>query len=130
MNYLAHAYLSFKHPGILAGNMISDFVKGKKRYDYPLPVQQGISLHREIDRFTDTHVATRGAKEIFREAYRLYSAALVDVLYDHFLAADETEFNEESLDLFAKDTYHSLDQFADIFPEKFNKMYPFMKKQN
>jgi acyl carrier protein phosphodiesterase len=30
MNYLAHAYLSFGEPDILAGNMISDFVKGKK----------------------------------------------------------------------------------------------------
>ena len=31
MNYLAHAYLSFGDPDILAGNMISDFVKGKKK---------------------------------------------------------------------------------------------------
>lgn len=30
MNYLAHAYLSFDEPEILVGNMISDFVKGKK----------------------------------------------------------------------------------------------------
>ena len=30
MNYLAHAYLSFGDPGILTGNMISDFVKGKR----------------------------------------------------------------------------------------------------
>jgi len=30
MNYLAHAYLSFDHEEILVGNLISDFVKGKK----------------------------------------------------------------------------------------------------
>ncbi len=35
MNYLAHAYLSFNDPDVLAGNMISDFVKGKKKFDYP-----------------------------------------------------------------------------------------------
>jgi len=130
MNYLAHACLSFQHPGILAGNMISDFVKGKKKYDYPQPVQYGITLHREIDQFTDTHAATREAKEIFRPAYRLYCASLLDVVLDHFLATDETEFNEESLDRFSKNTYQSLDQFTDHFPERFSTMYPFMKNQN
>lgn len=130
MNYLAHAFLSFQHPGILTGNMISDFVKGKKRYDYPQPIQLGIGLHREIDRFTDTHPATREAKEIFRPAYRLYSASLLDVVLDHFLAVDETEFNEESLAVFAKDTYNTLDQFSEYFPEPFGLMYPYMKNHN
>ncbi len=41
MNYLAHAYLSFGDPDILAGNMISDFVKGKKKFDYPGPDTNG-----------------------------------------------------------------------------------------
>ena len=31
VNYLAHAYLSFGDPEILTGNLISDFVKGKKK---------------------------------------------------------------------------------------------------
>ena len=35
MNYLAHAYLSSGDPSIPAGNMISDYVKGKKKFDYP-----------------------------------------------------------------------------------------------
>ena len=65
MNYLAHAYLSFNKPGILAGNMISDFVKGKRKYDYPEEIQHGIAVHREIDRFTDAHSITKEAKEIF-----------------------------------------------------------------
>ena len=30
MNYLAHAYLSFGYSELLVGNLISDFVKGKK----------------------------------------------------------------------------------------------------
>jgi acyl carrier protein phosphodiesterase len=77
--------------------MISDFVKGKKKFDYPVPIQKGIALHRTIDSFTDQHEATKEAKEIFRPAYRLYSGAFVDVVYDHFLATDMAEFSEESL---------------------------------
>jgi len=130
MNYLAHAYLSFGRPGILVGNMISDHVKGKKKYDYPEQIQQGISVHREIDGFTDMHEATKEAKEIFRPAYRLYAGSLMDVIYDHFLALDENEFTDESLKAFTINTYAMLDQFTDHFPEKFNRMYPYMKAQN
>ena len=49
MNYLAHAYLSFNDPDILIGNMISDHVKGKKKFDLPEKIQRGITLHRNID---------------------------------------------------------------------------------
>ena len=130
MNYLAHAYLSFGRPGILVGNMISDFVKGKRKYDYPEQIQQGIAVHREIDRFTDTHQATKEAKEVFRPAYRLYAGSLMDVIYDHFLALDENEFTDESLKAFTTNTYAILDQFTGHFPEKFNVMYPYMKAHN
>lgn len=130
MNYLAHAYLSFGRPGILVGNMISDYVKGKKKYDFPEQIQQGIAVHREIDQFTDTHPATKEAKEIFRPAYRLYAGSLMDVIYDHFLALDENEFTNESLKTFTINTYSMLDKFTDHFPEKFTRMYPYMKAQN
>lgn len=130
MNYLAHAYLSFADPDILTGNMISDFVKGKTRFDYSPGIQQGISLHRAIDRFTDEHEATKTAKEIFRPAYRLYSGALVDVVYDHFLAADEKIFSDNELKAFAGTVYAALDLYFPILPEKFRLMFPFMKRQN
>lgn len=130
MNYLAHAYLSFNRPGILTGNMISDFVKGRKKYDYSKEIQQGIALHRAIDSFTDGHFATKEAKDIFRPVYRLYAGAFIDVVYDHFLALDENEFTDERLERFTKHTYDILDQYADQFPEKFRAMYPYMKAQN
>jgi acyl carrier protein phosphodiesterase len=110
--------------------MISDFVKGKKKFDYPSEVQQGIELHRAIDQFTDTHIATREAKQVFRAHYRLYSGAFTDVVYDHFLANDESEFTEESLFAFSRDTYAALDRQEAWMPDRFAHMYPFMKQQN
>ena len=130
MNYLAHAYFSFNHAEILAGNMISDFVKGKKKYDYPPGIQKGIALHREIDEFTDAHKATRLAKEIFRPDYRLYSGAFVDVVYDFFLANDADVFTEASLFDFTQTTYLLLEQNNKWFPEKFAGMFPYMKSQD
>ncbi len=110
--------------------MISDYVKGKKQLDYPTGIQQGIRLHRYIDEFTDNHAATREAKEIFRPAYRLYSGAIVDVVYDHFLAADETEFTENTLHSFSQQVYQTLHHHEAHFPERFNRMFPYMKEQN
>ncbi|MEI9807172.1 MAG: ACP phosphodiesterase [Bacteroidota bacterium] len=130
MNYLAHAYLSFNNPPILVGNLISDFVKGKKKFDYPAVIQQGITLHRLIDSFTDEHEATKEAKEIFRPHYRLYSGAFVDVLYDHFLATDENEFPGNSLFDFSNEVYAALDNYRQWMPEGFAGMFPYMKKQN
>jgi len=130
MNYLAHAYLSFGDPEILMGNMISDFVKGKKKFDYPTGIQKGIMLHRHIDTFTDTHEATKEAKEIFRPHYRLYSGAFVDVVYDHFLAIDAAEFDEQSLFDLSQQVYSSLDKQAKWLPERFAGMFPYMKEQN
>ena len=131
MNFLAHAYLSFNDPAILAGNMFSDFVKGKKKFDYPLSIQKGIQLHRKIDEFTDDHLANRELKLIFKPAYGLYASPIMDVLYDHFLATDESIFpNAAVLYEFSQQVYLGLDQNAHLFPEKFARMYPYMKSQN
>lgn len=131
MNYLAHAYLSYGHPGLLAGNMISDFVKGRARFDFPPEVRAGIELHRRIDDFTDTHPATRNAKEFFRPHYRLYSGPIVDVVYDHFLANDAAAFADAAgLDAFAQETYRLLARYARWFPPRFARMFPYMQEQN
>ena len=130
MNFLAHAYLSFNHPQILVGNMISDFVKGKKKFDYPEGVQKGITLHRAIDTFTDDHPSTKEAKRFFKEAVGLYSGAFVDVAYDHFLANDENEFNDSSLHEFCSRTYKALHDQQSILPAPFLQILPFMMSQN
>lgn len=130
MNYLAHAYLSFRQPELLVGNMISDHVKGKKKFDYSAGIQKGIELHRLIDSFTDEHEATKEAKEIFRPHYRLYAGAFVDVVYDHYLAIDPTIFTKDSLEEFAADTYTMLEPYSAVFPERFARMFPYMQTQN
>jgi acyl carrier protein phosphodiesterase len=158
VNYLAHAYLSFSIPEIAVGNLISDFVKGKKKLEYPETIQKGISLHRAIDTFTDAHEITRQAKVFFRPDYGLYSGALTDVVYDHFLANDPREFPGEGattgnsfnrnignigggqdnptltsgagLAAFAERTYEQLAPFQPLFPERFGRMFPYMRSQN
>lgn len=131
MNYLAHAYLSFDDPGILVGNLVSDFVKGKSKFTYAPGIQKGIALHRAIDQFTDDHPITRTAKSFFRPAYRLYSGAFVDVVYDHFLALDTGRFSVyNGLEAFSKIVYRTLEDNYAQLPAIFQKIFPFMKTQN
>lgn len=130
MNYLAHAYLSFNQPAIVVGNLISDYVKGKKQFDYPDDIRRGIVLHRSIDTFTDEHPVTKRAKDIFRPYYRLYSGAFIDVVFDHFLANDKQQFTENSLYQFSQEVYAILDSYQGHLPEPFRQIFPYMKKYN
>ncbi len=130
MNFLAHAYLSFNISDILVGNMISDFVKGRKKFDYSTGIQQGIHLHRQIDTFTDEHEATKEAIRYLKPAVGLYAGAFVDVAFDHFLANDANEFSDDSLQSHAQMTYGLLDNYNGLLPDPFQQMFPYMKLQN
>lgn len=131
MNFLAHAYLSFNDPEILVGNMISDFVKGKNKFTYSGGIQNGIMLHRAIDKFTDDHDATKAAKLFFKPAYRLYAGAFVDVVYDHFLATDKKIFfSNAELEIFCDHVYQVLGENFSVLPPVFKNIFPYMKTQN
>lgn len=130
MNYLAHAYLSYNEPQILVGNMISDFVKGKQKFGYPVSIQKGIQLHRDIDAFTDAHPATAKAKEFFRPDYRLYSGPIMDVVYDHFLASDASVFSDDSLHLLTTNSYRILEMNTVHLPPHFLTVLTYMKAEN
>lgn len=130
MNFLAHSYLSFGYREVLVGNMISDFVKGRKQYDFSADIQKGIRLHRDIDGFTDDHEATREAKAFLKPAVALYAGAFIDVVYDHFLANDTNEFADATLQVHASKTYEVLEKYQDVLPPRFSQMLPFMITQN
>jgi acyl carrier protein phosphodiesterase len=130
VNYLAHAYLSFGNPDILLGNMISDFVKGRKKFDYPARIQAGITLHRKIDAYTDEHPATRQAKELLKAAAGPYAGSFVDIVYDHFLALDTYEFENERLSEFTQETYRQIEKLEIWIPEKYLPFFFYMRTQD
>ena len=111
--------------------MISDFVKGKKQYDFSPGIQKGIRLHRAIDTFTDAHPATKQLKEFFRPDYRLYAGAFTDVAYDHFLANDKIEFpSTAALQAFSASVYAIMDEHFEVLPAGFQRLYPYMRSQD
>jgi acyl carrier protein phosphodiesterase len=129
VNYLAHAYLSFGDAEVLTGNMISDFVKGKKKFDYPDRILAGINLHRVIDEYTDGHPVNKTVSKIFKPAYGLYSGALLDVVYDHFVALDLAAL-PGSFEDYTHAIYKDLEKHQLLFPAVFNNIFPYMKQHN
>ena len=94
MNFLAHIYLSGDNEELKIGNFIADSVKGKQYLEYPPGIIDGIVLHRAIDTFTDTHpIVSRSVERLF-ERYGHYSRVIVDILYDHFLAANWKDYSD------------------------------------
>ena len=88
MNYLAHIFLSGIDYQLQVGNFIGDFVKGNHYHKYPVRIKNGILLHREIDSFTDTHPVVRETVALLRPSFGRYSAIIVDMYFDYFLAMD------------------------------------------
>jgi acyl carrier protein phosphodiesterase len=117
MNFLAHVYLSgTEQPALLTGNFIGDFVKGKELEQYPEAVQQGIRLHRAIDSYTDGHpLVLQGKKRLFPK-YRHYGRVLVDLYYDHLLAANFERYSAEPLLPYTLGVYAQLQAHRPLIP--------------
>ncbi|MGC6403302.1 MAG: ACP phosphodiesterase [Flavobacteriaceae bacterium] len=130
MNYLAHIYLSGDDPGVQIGNFIADGVKGNHYLDYPLDWQKGILLHRSIDGFTDGHpIFKKHARQLF-PVHRHYSRVIVDLFYDHFLAANWPQFSTQSLAVFSQRFYQLLTIHQSQLPERFGPLVGAMQKHN
>ncbi len=86
MNYLGHL-LVLPDAGLLTlGNLLGDFFKGRTDLIAHPDLRLGVTLHREIDRFTDAHPIVLQSKARIGDSRRRVSGALVDIFYDHFLA--------------------------------------------
>ena len=55
MNYLAHSYLSYQKTDLIIGNFIADSIRGNRFDGLTDGIIKGITLHRKIDVFTDSH---------------------------------------------------------------------------
>ncbi len=130
MNFLAHIYLSGETELVTIGNFVADGIRGNKYKLYPLEVQIGIQLHREIDTFTDAHPIFRQSTKRLHKGYGHYSGVIVDILYDHFLAKNWKAYSDIPLAEYIADFYKSLNRNIDVIPERFKKLTPIMIEGN
>ncbi len=130
MNFLAHAHLSGNDEDIMFGNLIADSVKGDASQKYTGNILKGITLHRLIDTFTDNHPVHKRSRDLVREDYGKYSGIVVDLFYDHFLAANWSHFSDEHLKSFTARIYRMLTKRFFMLPPRTKRILPFMIGQD
>lgn len=131
MNYLAHLYLSFDIEEIIVGNFIGDAVKGKSYLNYRQGIQNGIMLHRKIDKFTDEHNISKQISKLFMPEYRKYSGIVVDIIYDYYLCQNWNKYNKTAdLQSFIKNIHQILLKNYNILPTKMKSFLPIMIAKN
>jgi len=118
MNYLAHIHLSGEDEDLMIGNFIADSIKNMPLDYFETGVQRGILLHRHIDEFTDSHLIFKRSKGRLFEKYRHYAAVLVDMFYDHMLAANWKDYADIPLSVYSRSRYKMLnDRVEDLQPK-------------
>jgi len=130
MNFLAHLYLSGDSDEIRIGNFIGDSVKGKYFDNFPKGIQQGISLHRKIDYYTDNHKVVKRSIVRLRPYLGKYAGVAIDMFYDHFLAANWEQYSSEKLDEFIQSSYKIMNDNMEFLPDRTKHMLPHMIADN
>ncbi len=130
MNHLAHAYFSDNNDEWLIGGYIADDVKGRAFNTYTKGIQQGILLHRAIDKFTDNHAIVKHATDALKTKYKRYSGVIIDMFFDHFLSKYWHDFSKKPLNTFAQNLYILILKHYMILPLKTKMLIPFMVYNN
>lgn len=130
MDFLAHLYLSGNNDGVKIGGFIADSVKGRDYNHYPSAICDGILLHRQIDEFTDKHHVVQSCKHLLRKPYKKYSGIVTDIFFDHFLAANWSNYSTLTLQEFAQNSYNLLNNNFEILPDRVKEFLPFAIKNN
>jgi len=126
VNFLAHLFLSSDTPELLVGNLMGDFVKGRLDGRFPPGIEQGILLHREIDSFAGQNRNFLRSKRRLDQSFGLYRGVLVDLSYDHFLAAHWEDYADVPFSVFISDAWRVLCEHKEFLPDRLQRIMPFM----
>lgn len=127
MNFLAHAFLAGADPALRVGGLIGDFVKGPLPAGLPSDLVEGVRLHRRIDVWAETHPAFRRSRLRVAADRRRVAGILVDMYYDHFLAAQWDRRHGTPLVDFTAETYALAAEREAELPERFVRLLPRMR---
>lgn len=115
----------------MAGQMLGDFLEPGWRERLPPRIVEGVELHHQVDRFTDTHPVFARSRRRLGDGYRLYAGVLADVFYDHFLARSWERYHpERSLPEFTRHVYEALARREASLTGRFLRVLPSMSAQD
>ena len=130
MNYLGHLFFSNNDSELMLSNLFGDFVKGKDLSQFRPKTQEGITLHRAIDNYIDTHPAVVELLHVLYPKLPKVSGIAVDLFFDHLLAKNWGKFHPEDLNTFLTSFYNNLKTENEEFTAEFKHMIHHLVKVN
>lgn len=109
---------------------MGDCVKGCGYDYYPERVAAGILMHRAIDTFTDAHATSAECRALIRPVAGKFAGVALDLLYDHVLAKNWSEFSTKALEVFAADVYRRINQRYHELTMENRIMMGYMEREN
>jgi len=117
VNFLAHLLLADATPYARIGALLPDLVRRRHHAELDPRIAAAVNQHHRVDAFTDSHLLVARSVNLLRPRHGRYSAILVDVLYDHLLAADFHRHARQPLQAFVATVYHDLGTHRSLMPE-------------
>jgi acyl carrier protein phosphodiesterase len=77
---------------------------------------RGMAQHQKIDAFTDSHELVRQSRARIPAPYRRYSGIIVDIFYDHFLAAHWADYEAVPVEAFTQHVYTAVRGHDHLLP--------------
>ncbi|MFN3405196.1 MAG: ACP phosphodiesterase [Cytophagaceae bacterium] len=130
MNYLAHFLLSKESPSSLVGNYVGEMVTVKDFDKYAEPIKEGIFFHNAVDHFTHNHPVVLKSRQRLNNKYYKYGKTIIDIYFDHFLAANWSQYSEVPLEEFTTECYNTLLEYHSILPYKAKYLLPYLVSSN
>lgn len=131
MNFLAHLLLAHDASLFRIGQLAADFLRGPVDLSlYPAAMQRGIEAHRTIDRFTDAHPAFRASVMRLRGACGLASGVAIDLIYDHALSRNWSQFSAVPRVEFIDRCYGELALHAPVLPPRLARVAPYLAAED
>lgn len=120
LNYLAHISLGHLSNTSPLGNFLGDFVKGSDLTDLPEHISHGVTLHRKIDTFTDSHTYIRELKQTFPASLRRMSGVVIDIYFDHVLCSQWDKYHTSNMTKVLDTFYQELETTNVSLKGRFN----------
>ncbi len=119
MNYLSHFFITNKAISTIhLGNFLGDILRHKDTKILSEKIMKGVLVHREIDKFTDSHPLVKTGKKVIDPTFGRYSSVVLDVYFDFILIDNWEKFNQQPLLDFLNDCYAFIEQHLDSVPSR------------
>ncbi len=130
MNHLVNLYLSRNLGEKMLGCLIGEIVRTSNFDKYTQGMIDGIELNKKISNFVKEHPVYERSRQKLNPKYSKHSSKIIDIFYDHFLAANWSKYSNDSLENFAKGSYLFIEENHGILPYKLRKLISVMINDN